>query len=598
MKRKVVTLIGVALLMLSHILSTTSCSTLPTKTGGSKIPRQEIEKKTPHSVAVKSINEKETLRKIGQFESAVRKRVSGLTQTDWKLHDDLLATYIQLKGQLIQGTKIRVPARSRFKIDLPSFCLNSGRASPTDTEGFQWIKKDPNILYYKELLKLSSANEIKQTDAQTLLWNLQNKTHWENYPDDLKAILQKIDPKASLKLPSKVKDAVKDTAIDYLKSQVPFADKIEDAVSLVEGEYYKYDDYARSIQEVVSKYSLEKTDTLTPVPSTALYSDIQSEGYSIQNVTLYNPTNQHQEIDLADYYLQPDRKDVQRIGLTGRSQQSGLDLLVRLEKVLYDSMARFGLGFTPIFGDVADIYELLTGKDFLNGQDLRWGERLLSGVGIVVGSGAGYRYAARAAHAPEEFIPKFERGFAQVAKREINLSTQELKNAREFIAQTKATEKAIQASPTLRKTFENPNFKKTDFYVRPNGEIIPAKAYRYVPSTAPYREELVRTGRVPENSNGTYLSFNKYDQPGIARDRLQLYEKNDAAIRIELDTKQVLEDVRILRGRYGTADHLEPLTKDYPEYGVGRATQAVTYEGIQASRIVDLKTGKVIYEAK
>ena len=73
---------------------------------------------------------------------------------------------------------------------------------------------------------------------------------------------------------------------------------------------------------------------------------------------------------------------------------------------------------------------------------------------------------------------------------------------------------------------------------------------------------------------------------------------HDAAIRVEFDTLQVVDDVKIPRGMYNTADYLEPLTKDYPQFGAGGAAQAITNSEIEASRIVDLRSGKVLYERK
>ena len=587
------------LIILSLIvgLAASSCSTSSKKGRGAN-NREGIENKNPRDVLIKPINEKEVFKKISQFESALKSRGKNLTKSDWKLHDELLAIYMQLKNELISGAKIRIPARSKLGVELLSFCLNSGRAAPVKNEVYSWVKKATNIPYYEEIIKLSSQNNIEQQDAQTLLWNLGNKTYWENYPERLKTILQKIDPKVESKLPSKINDRVKEEAIDYIKNQIPLIDKVEDTLSFIEGEYYKYEDFARSVEELTSKYELKETKELTPIDNTSLYSGIKSDGYSAQNITFYNPTNKAQELDLSQYYLEPKRKDVQRIGVAGRPSQSNPHLLSQLEKVLYESMARLGVGFTPGLNDAADIYELLIGKDFVNGEVLTWGERLLSGVGLIAGSGMGFRYAARAANAPEEFLSQFERGFKNVASKELSLSSANMRAVRDFIEQTESTRDAIRASPTLRKVFEDANFKKTDFYVRPNGEVIPAKGYRYISSNAPYRDELVRTGRIPENPKGTYLSFNRYDQSMEAREKLQLFPDNDAGMRIEFDTEQMLDDIQIPRGRYGSADYLEPLTKDYPQYGVGAATQAITNRSIQASQIVDLKTGQSIYEAK
>jgi hypothetical protein len=335
---------------------------------------------------------------------------------------------------------------------------------------------------------------------------------------------------------------------------------------------------------------------LASIPGTPMFSDNRSEGYSTQNVTFYNPTNETQEIDLSDYYLQPDRKDVQRIGIAGRPSSAAPDLLSRLEQVLYHSMARLGIGFIPVVGDVADIYELLSGKDFLSGQDLTGAERLLSGIGLIAGSGAGYRYAVKVAYAPEEMVAKFEMGIERAAGREIALSGRELESAKGFIAETKATERAIEASPTLRKTFENPNFKETDFYVRPNGEVIPARGYRYVSSDAPYLKSLSETGVVPARADGNYISFRNFDAASEAATKLQV--PHDARVKVEFDTKQVLEDIKIPNGNWGKGDWLEAITKDHPQFGEGGAYQAITSQEIRATRIIDLKNGTVIYDAK
>ncbi len=37
------------------------------------------------------------------------------------------------------------------------------------------------------------------------------------------------------------------------------------------------------------------------------------------------------------------------------------------------------------------------------------------------------------------------------------------------------------------------------------------------------------------------------------------------------------------------------MTKDYPEFGDGGATQAVTNASFKIGRIIDLKTGDIIY---
>jgi len=130
------------------------------------------------------------------------------------------------------------------------------------------------------------------------------------------------------------------------------------------------------------------------------------------------------------------------------------------------------------------------------------------------------------------------------------------------------------------------------FYVRTAGEVIPATGYRYVSSSAPYLDDLVRTGSIPANQKGTYVSFDRFDDPATAAGKLQV--PHDAAIRVEFDTLQIIDDVRVPHGQWGTASHLEPLTVDFARFGPGGATQAITNLPIQASEIVDLRTGKVL----
>ena len=111
-----------------------------------------------------------------------------------------------------------------------------------------------------------------------------------------------------------------------------------------------------------------------------------------------------------------------------------------------------------------------------------------------------------------------------------------------------------------------------------------------------YIESLIKTGSIPENSLGTYFSFDKIDEVSKASKLLQV--PHDAAIRIEFDTLQVIDDIRIPYGKWGKANYFEPLTKDFPKFGYGGATQAVTHESIQVKRIIDLRTGEVLYEAR
>lgn len=582
----------ILLLVSSCLAINISCSSNPLLQKSDRNSSSKIENLPTDT---KPINEREISKKIDAFSKVLVLRGKKLTKKDWFLHDELLSAYIQLKNQSLETAKITIPENSKVEVTLPSFCLDPNRVAPSTHESFQWIKKDPGIPYYQEILKRSAVNLIEQSDAQTIIWNLQSETYWENYPAKLQTILQKIDPNVALKLPSILRSKAKDSAVDFLKNQVPFLQTAEDFVSTVKGEYQNYTDYAQSIAALTSKFPTSKNLAPISIPDSALYAETKSDGYTSQKILIHNPTNKSQNIDVSDYYLQSSRKDVQRIGLSGQAKESD-SLLKRLEKVLYENMAQLGVGFTPILGDAADIYELVIGRDFLSGSKLTWEERLLSGVGIIAGSGTGYRYASRAINAPEEFLLKFERGFEQVAKKELGLARTNLGEAKELIGHTELTKHAIEKSPTLNKIYDQSNFQKTDFYIKPNGEVIPAKGYRYIPSEAPYLSELRTTGSIPARVDNTYISFNNFSSPKEASSHLQV--PHDGRIKVEFDTAQILDDIQIPRGKWGDADWLEPITKDYPEYGKGGAYQAITRQKIEARRIVDLKTGEVLYEKK
>lgn len=125
---------------------------------------------------------------------------------------------------------------------------------------------------------------------------------------------------------------------------------------------------------------------------------------------------------------------------------------------------------------------------------------------------------------------------------------------------------------------------KTDFYVKPNGEIVPATGYRYMPAEASYMDSLKNTMEIPANPSDTYITFDKFDVPTPGR----LQVPHDAAIRGSLDTLQIIDDIRVPNGKWGQASWLEPITKDFPKYGPGGATQALTYQKIKLNSLKDL----------
>lgn len=536
--------------------------------------------------------------KISDFKSRTQKRGSKLSASDWKLHDELLSYYRELSKRKISPSSVTVPRNSQKKVIAKSFCLDHGGAIPSPGESFKWKKGIPSIPYYKAIVSKAFRKEISQEAAQSLLWNLKRGTYWENYSKDSRELLLSIDTKAPVVLPSKLRAKAQESAKDYLFNKVPILQKTADQLSELKGEYLEYAQVAQEVAANISKYPYIPDLNRHDIPSSQLKAQVQSDGYSKQEITLTNPTDTDIDIDLNDYFLEPLRKDVQPIGFGGFASNGEqlYEVYEDLEHALYDDLLRLGIGFTPGINDVADAYEFLLGRDFLSDQKLSLGGRLLSGVGLVAGSGAGYRYAERAAAAPDRMVLKFEEEFARGSNKSIQSG---LRNgeARTAIDEFQQVKRQIEEVPLLKEKISNPNFKKTDFYVRENGDVIPSKGYRYVSSDASYADEFLKSGKIPatKDPRGTYVSFDKYTHSKQAIDKLQLPPVNNAHYRVEFDTKQVLDDIKIPWGNYGKSNKLEPLAEDFMKRGSGNGRQAITQGEIAAEKIIDLRTGATVY---
>lgn len=59
-------------------------------------------------------------------------------------------------------------------------------------------------------------------------------------------------------------------------------------------------------------------------------------------------------------------------------------------------------------------------------------------------------------------------------------------------------------------------------------------------------------------------------------------------MKASFDTLQIVDDIEIPKGKWGKADYLEPITKDFHEFGKGGATQAITHKEIKEDKIEHL----------
>ena len=116
--------------------------------------------------------------------------------------------------------------------------------------------------------------------------------------------------------------------------------------------------------------------------------------------------------------------------------------------------------------------------------------------------------------------------------------------------------------------------------------------YHLVSSDAPYLKNLLETGNIPANPRGTYFSYDNLGDP-LGPFRVQI--PHDGNIMVEFDTTQLGSDIRVPLGNYGQGPHLEPVARDFPDFGFGGASQRTTTLPIQATRIIDRRTGAILY---
>ncbi|PWU13013.1 MAG: hypothetical protein C5B49_15340 [Bdellovibrio sp.] len=216
----------------------------------------------------------------------------------------MLIAFRNLKRNLKED-ELLLPSEAKTKVRLASFCLASSKAAPEENEIFKWTKGSPSIPLVKQVLKFYAQTGNKdQVSFQELLWNLGNKTYYEDYPRNLRTIIDKIAPSAKFTLPSRIKDKIGDEVIP---------DEIKDALELAQGKYHSLMEFKSLIEQKKSKISLPKDHLVSKIPDTDLFASSESHGYDTQAISFYNPSHNSIPVNLNDFYLQPVRPDVQPI---------------------------------------------------------------------------------------------------------------------------------------------------------------------------------------------------------------------------------------------------------------------------------------------
>jgi hypothetical protein len=118
---------------------------------------------------------------------------------------------------------------------------------------------------------------------------------------------------------------------------------------------------------------------------------------------------------------------------------------------------------------------------------------------------------------------------------------------------------------------------RTNFYVGPDGTVIPATGYRAVGGPAVNRAVA---GDLMSQSGPTNVTFTDISGMTGAEAKSVLQLKYEPSRFATFDTLQ-LQDLQIPGGKWGTSPIPEPITNTFPEFGVGGATQAITQTQIK-----------------
>ena len=90
--------------------------------------------------------------------------------------------------------------------------------------------------------------------------------------------------------------------------------------------------------------------------------------------------------------------------------------------------------------------------------------------------------------------------------------------------------------------------KQADFYVMPNGDVVPATGYRYFARNISIIQNA-KKGYIEARSDGMYFSFDKIDDSIIAQGKLQIPYRPE--YRISFDTLNIIDDINIPKGKWG-----------------------------------------------
>lgn len=244
----------------------------------------------------------------------------------------VLIAFQRLTKELKRG-QLTLSPLSKTQIQIISFCASSKKAIPEKNEIFHWVKGLPKIQLLKEVLDLyKRKSDLDKQSIQEIIWNLENGTLYENYPDNLKTILHEASLSAPLILPSALKSEV---------IEIVMPEEIKNTAFFISGQYYSFREFNSFVEQNKSNFPLPQNQIFSKLPSVNLLASTFSNGYELQNVSFYNPTPSLQNVVIIDYYLRPFRADVQPIILASALPYAG-DIKKLLEQAALKLLGYLG----------------------------------------------------------------------------------------------------------------------------------------------------------------------------------------------------------------------------------------------------------------
>jgi hypothetical protein len=294
-----------------------------------------------------------------------------------------------LKASRITSTRdvsLHIPPKSKITMDFKTYCLAPHAAAPADEEPYVLTRKDPGIQLFKEIMAYTHLHPgTPQSEKQRLLWNIKNEVKFEDLPVEQQALLLKITPTAYLRLNNSLKAMAADRIRGLVDRYVPGAGQVRDAYALIRGRAYPYEEYARSIERLKSRFQKPAGNLPSLAEGYELYTQVQPHGFSSATVTFYNTTNTQQDVHS---YFKPLRSDIQPLAFDIPELQDFYDALITAfgeligalaqragfklgpgDQVGLDQNADKLLGLWKAYGDKNNAFEVTANKFGGNGED-------------------------------------------------------------------------------------------------------------------------------------------------------------------------------------------------------------------------------------